>query len=670
MRINKIKTVFLKEVLDTLRDRRTLLIMIVIPVLLYPGLMIFLNELVTAQQAKMERKTIKIGLVNVAQNSPLVAMLEREKGIEVVFTSKAEKVNQGDLHFVLQLPPDADKLLAQNKTAEVELFYDRSNDDATTNLGRIRKVLDGFQQEILDTRLKEKSLTGEYIRPIDIKEVNVASQKKMGGFLIGRLLPMLMVFMVLIGSMYPAIDMTAGEKERGTLETILTSPATKTEIVIGKFLTVALIALITGLLNLGSMMATFTYGILRGLADVVQIQIPISTLFIMIACLVPLALFFAGCMMAADSFARSYKEAQTMVMPFYLVATMPAMVSTIPGLRLEGFWLTMPIANVTLLFKELMLGVVNIDHILIVFFVSAFLASIGIFFAVQLFGREEVLFGETSAFGLSLKRSNIAGKPMPDRAEVVFFTLLSMAMLVYVGIPLQQNNLVSGLILTELLIFLLLPLAFAYYLKLDLKRTFRLKAPSGITALSALVMSVGLALTISGISYVQNWIFPVPKELADYFDKVLKTLYGRSFLSAFALIAILPALCEEMTFRGMVFSGLQYRTRAIHAIVITAFLFAVFHLSLHRFTGVFLIGLAATYVVWISNSIFTGMLMHMICNGYVTFVVMHPGYDWTGILSGKPSLLWTGVGFVLLVGSFVISRKTTEIRRDGALLKV
>ncbi len=244
-------------------------------------------------------------------------------------------------------------------------------------------------------------------------------------------------------------------------------------------------------------------------------------------------------------------------------------------------------------------------------------------------------------------------------------------MLVYVGIPLQQNNIISGLILTELLIFLLLPLAFAYYVKVDFKQTFRLNAPSVIAALSTLAMSVGIALTISGISFVQDWIFPVPKELADYFDKVFKTIYGRSFISAFALIAILPAVCEEVTFRGMIFSGLQHRTRAINAIVITALLFAVFHLSLHRFTGVFLIGLAATYVVWISNSIFTGMLMHMICNGYVTFVVTHPAYDWTGILNSKPSFLWTAVGLALIIASFfVISKKSTKAQSDEALLKV
>jgi sodium transport system permease protein len=660
MRIKKIKTVFLKEVLDTLRDRRTLLIMIVIPVLLYPGLMIFMNELVTTQQAKMEQKTINVGLKNVPDDSPLVALFKKESAISIHYTDKSQDVISGALQFLIEVPHNADEILKQNKTVNIRLFFDRSNDEAIANLARVRKVIDKYQQDILDRRLKQKSLSGEYIRPVEVEEVNLATKRKMGGFIIGRLLPMLMVFMVLIGSMYPAIDMTAGEKERGTLETILTSPATKTEIVIGKFITVTVIAMITGLLNMGSMMATFTFGILRGLTDIVQIQIPVSTLFIMIGCLIPLALFFAGCMMASASFARSYKEAQTMVMPFYLVATLPAMVSTIPGLQLEGFWLTLPIANVTLLFKELMLGVVDINHILIVFFVAVFYASVAIFLAVQLFGREEVLFGETSAFGLAIKRANIVSKELPDRAEAFFFVLLSMALLLYVAIPLQTRDVVSGLIITELLIFLGFPLLFASYLKLDLRKTFRLNAPSANALSSTILMAIGFGLTLSTLVALQNWLFPVPKEVVDYMDKIVKTLYDRGFGEAFLLLAVLPAVCEEVSFRGMVLSGMLHRSTPLRAILITAFFFAVFHLSMHRFPGVFLIGLGATYLVFKFNSIFTGMILHACVNGYSAFVVMHPAYDWTGILQNKASF-WSVAGVALIAASIWISQRRTRL---------
>ena len=383
----------------------------------------------------------------------------------------------------MELPVNLRETLQERGTALVKLHYDRANEDATTNLDRVRKIIDVFNADLLADRLKEKSLSMEYVQPIEVKEVNVASSQKMGGFVVGRFLPMLMVIMVLAGSIYPAIDMTAGEKERGTLETILTSPATRAEIVLGKFLTVTLIAILTGLLNMASMTATFAFGIFRQASSALQIKFPPEYLIVMILCLIPLAVFFAGMMMAIASFARSFKEAQNLITPVYLVATLPAMISIIPGIQLEGFWLTMPVANVTLLFKELMLGVFDVNHILIVLFCVVFFAAVALFLAMKLFGREEVLFGEVSSFGLSFKRANILPKPVPELSESLFFGMIAMILLLYAAIPAQAKNLTWGLVFTEVGIFLAFPLAYAHYLKLDIVSTFRFRAP-GLTVLA------------------------------------------------------------------------------------------------------------------------------------------------------------------------------------------
>ena len=320
MRLNKIGIIFRKEALDTLRDRRTLFTMIIIPLLLYPGLMLFINSLAASQQVKMEQKTIRIVMVNIPNDSSLSKMLRAEKRIEIVTSAQAGRdVREGRVDFVLQGPQDFENLIRGRKTAKIQLFYDRSNDDAMTNLDRIKMMVDRYEKELLTERLQEKQLSNDFIEPVTVEEVNVATKRKMGGFVISRFLPMLMVFMVLVGALYPSIDMTAGEKERGTLETILTSPATKGEIVLGKFLTVSLIAMTTGLLNLGSMMATFTYGIFSGMSEAIQIKIPIGYVLVMFLCMIPLAVFFSGVMMAIASFARSFKEAQTFVSPFYLI---------------------------------------------------------------------------------------------------------------------------------------------------------------------------------------------------------------------------------------------------------------------------------------------------------------------------------------------------------------
>lgn len=663
MRLKTIRTIFFKEILDTLRDRRTLLFMIVIPVLLYPAIMIFLTELATSQQAKMEERTVKIGLIHVPENSNLRALLKGEKKIEIVESTDAvQAVKRGDLDYVLELPSNADEIIRSNGTAKILLHYDRSNDNATINLERVTTLVDQYGNDILKGRLKAKDLSEEYFNPVKLEEVNEASKQKMGGFVIGRFLPMLMVIMVLAGALYPAIDMTAGEKERGTLETILTSPTTRTEIVVAKFMTVMLIALLTGLLNMGSMIGTFAFGIFKGASAELQINIPLRYVLIMIACLIPLAVFFAGMMMTLASFARSFREAQNLLTPIYLLGSMPAMVSTIPGIELEGFWLTLPIANITLLFKELMLGTLNAGHILVVLFTISFLACIAVFMAIKLFGREEVLFGEVSAFGLSFKRANITAKSLPTPPESLFFTMLALALLLYVGAPLQMKDVTSGVILTELLIFLSFPIAYAVYLKLDLRETFRLRAPSPLYLLGAVLFFAGIQCIAPALVFWQSQVFPIPKDLLDSMGKLEELLSKQSFAQTFLFLALLPAVCEETSFRGVIFSGLFSKSKPWKAILLTSFFFGIFHLSLHRFLPVFLIGIVATYLVWKSGSIFTGMLLHLLVNGWAAVLIHYPSLDFTGMLAGKPPVFMVSTGVAVSALAFWLTSYTDKHR--------
>jgi sodium transport system permease protein len=638
MRFSKVKEVFRKEILDTLRDRRTILMMIVVPVLLYPGLLIVITELTAAQQAKMEMRTIQVALVGVPDDSSLISKLRKAERIEIVQSKDPTKaVHEGKVHFVIEMPPETPEILQNKGTVKIKLKYDQSNDDSMVNAERVREILDNYGKEVLRERLEERKITEQYVNPIDIAEVNVASKQKMGGFIIGRFLPMMMVIMVLMGALYPSIDMTAGEKERGTLETILTSPATRTEIITGKFFTVTLIALITGLLNLGSMAATFVFGVLKQVSSMIQFNIPPEYLLIMLTCLIPLAVFFSGLMMAVSSFARSFKDAQNILTPVYIVASVPALISTIPGIQLEGFWITVPIANVVLLYKELMLGVFLIEHIVGVFFCTAFFAGVSLFVAVKLFGREEVLFGEASSLGLSFRRANFLPRAVPDPSEALFFVMIAMILLLYVGIPLQSSNLALGLALTELLFFFALPVGLAYYLKLDLRTTFSLRAPSAISILSAILFVIGILLASNTLIYYQNQFFPMPQKALEALEKLMRATREYPFPVVLLLVAILPAICEELSFRGFVLAGLLKRTKPLAAMIATAAFFAAFHLSLYRFVPTFLIGLAASFLVWRSRSIFAGMLLHFLNNGSVAFLNNYPQYDLVGLERLQPS---------------------------------
>ncbi len=640
MRLRKVKEIFRKEILDTLRDRRTILMMIVIPVLLYPALLILITEMTAAQQAKLEQRTVKIALKGVPDNSPLIERLRKTERVTLVESRDPLKdVQEGNVLFVIDMPPGSEQKILENGTAEIRLRYDRSNDDATINADRIRKVIEDYGKEILDQRLRAKQLNKEYVQPVQIEEVNVASQQKMGGFIIGRFLPMMLVVMVLMGALYPAIDMTAGEKERGTLETILTSPATRTEIIAGKFLTVTLIALVTGLLNIGSMAGTFIFGVFKQVSESLQFNIPVHYILIMILCLIPLAVFFSGMMIAVSCFARSFKDASSLLTPVYIVASVPAFISTVPGIQLEGFWLTVPIANVVLLYKELMIGVFRVDHIIAVFLCTAFFAGAALFAAVKLFGREEVLFGEASSLGLSFRRSNFPAREVPEPSESMFYAMLAMICLIYIGIPLQGQNLPLGLAVTELGFFMALPLGLAYYLKLNLKTTFSLRAPTPSSLIAALLFALAVLLAAGTILYLQNQFLPMPQKALEALEKMMKATKEYPLPLVLLFVAVMPAICEELAFRGLIFSGLISRYKPFAAMAATAAFFAAFHLSLYRFLPTFLIGLAACYLVWRSRSIVAGMILHLLNNATITILSNYPQLDTFGLSQMKPSLV-------------------------------
>jgi sodium transport system permease protein len=306
-----------------------------------------------------------------------------------------------------------------------------------------------------------------------------------------------------------------------------------------------------------------------------------------------------------------------------------------------------------------MIGTFDMNHILIVFFSITFLASVALALAINLFGREEVLFGEVSSFGLTFKRSNIRPKTLPEKPESLFFAVVALIFFLYVCVPLQSWDLVFGLLFTQVVGFFLLPVGFAYYLKLDLSETFRLRMPALQFVVIVLVFFLGIQLTISTILYVQNQIFPMPKGLLESLEKLTKLAQSYPFPLVLLVVAGLPAICEELTFRGLILSGLLNRSSRWNAVILTAALFAIFHVSLHRFLPAFLIGLAAGFLVIYSRSLLPAMLLHFLHNGWIAAAGYYPSWDVLHLLEPKPSLTTFLIGAVLIaLGSYWLKRPT------------
>jgi sodium transport system permease protein len=244
--------------------------------------------------------------------------------------------------------------------------------------------------------------------------------------------------------------------------------------------------------------------------------------------------------------------------------------------------------------------------------------------------------------------------------------MISMVLVLYAAIPAQAKNLAWGLVFTELGIFLFLPLAFAAYLKLDFRETFRLRAPSPRYILAAILMFIGGEFCAATLVAVQNAIFPLPQQLLDAMEKLLRATQNQPLWIILLVSAVLPAVCEEISFRGIVLSGFLTRLRPAAALALTGVVFAVFHLSLYRFVPIFLLGWAIAYLTWKSGSIFTGMILHLLNNAGAGVLLNYPELDRFGLLQMDASFRNLGIGLVIVALALYVSGFRPRIRRDTA----
>jgi sodium transport system permease protein len=248
-------------------------------------------------------------------------------------------------------------------------------------------------------RLAAKSVPESILKPFQVKQENVAPPEKVSGAIFGGIIGYMVILLCLQGGMYPAIDLTAGEKERGTMETILSSPISRMHLVLGKFFLVLTAALATAALSVLSMGISFNVlskytskpGAQSEAADLV-LHLGLKTVLSVFLMALPLAVLFSAALMTVALFAKSYKEAQSYIAPMMFIVIIPAVASMLPGVELSPKLSLIPILSTSLLCKELVAGTYHWNYIAIIFLSACVYASVALFLAIKMFQRESVLF--------------------------------------------------------------------------------------------------------------------------------------------------------------------------------------------------------------------------------------------------------------------------------------
>ncbi len=618
MSARKILAVFRKEVLDSLRDRRTLMVMVLLPIVLYPAMFIFMTQLTSAGIARLQQERSRVSAGG--QVPPVLDSLLRGD-TSLVFCPSPEPAADlatRDISAWMEWRRGADSAV---------IYYDGAKEKSRLALSRLRDVAENYRSTLLKERLARAGVDSAVLEPFGLREENTAPPSRMGGMVLGVLLPILLIVCMMMGAMYPAMDLTAGEKERGTMETILAAPVDKRELFLGKFLTVAAIAVITGALNLFSMMMTFSAGLVQLGAATGRMEFSIgpASLALVFLSLLPLALFVSAVLLSASLFARSFKDAQNLVTPVYLPLVLLTQVAVMPGIQLNRLLALVPVANVTLLIKDVLLNEYSWDLVLMVFFVNSVLAFLAVMFSARLFGSEEVLLGSGKGWFFSFDRGRLAPvRVLPPAAALTAYAIV-MLLLFYAAGFLQIRFRHWGLAATEWGLILAPVLLACWYLRANVREALNLRGFRPMSLLGTLCLALGFIGVTVWVGLQQARLFPESVKMAEALRKYLDfSESGLGLGAALLVVAIGPAVCEEALFRGLLLSSLKGRVRPALAVLIVSLLFGLTHLSIFRLVPTFILGLYLTFIVYRTGSVYLSMLAHAINNGLAVALIYYP----------------------------------------------
>ncbi|MFO0911018.1 MAG: ABC transporter permease subunit/CPBP intramembrane protease [Isosphaeraceae bacterium] len=679
-----VSVIFRREVRDQLRDRRTLFMIFILPMFLYPIIMFGALQLSAAFEQK-PRTVVVVGAENLPAEPPLLnpegggfnpALFDppsdaqrlivrrveaRGEWLDAAYRERATRSGAADV--VLSIPSTLRDQIERKETLDIPVDYDSADERSQNTYYRLREVLARWQKSLVSRRLVQDKLPASYTEPIKVKPIDVATPVETGNSVWARLFPFLLVMMSLTGAFYPAVDICAGEKERGTMETLLISPASRAEIVVGKFLTVFVASVMTALLNLVCMAITgvglarqvmssgspatsaaASAGAAASRRAISAIAVPsVETGIWILLLLIPLAAFFSALCLALAVLAKSMKEGQYYMTPLYLVCLPLMFLSLAPGIELNLFYSLLPVTGVALLLKSLILGdyVTAGQYFLPVLVPTCVYGALALRWAIDQFQREDVLFREAERFDLKVWLIHLVRDrgPLPTGGQALFCFALMLTSawfltqyLANLGLATSTRAMAAG----QIGFILIPPVVLALLLTSSPGQTLRLRWPAPRYVALAVGLAVALNPLVNELGRLVESLFPMSKELQEALGQILGS--KQDLLTSLVLFALLPAICEELAFRGFILSGLQHAYKTRTAILLSALLFGIMHVLLSLFQQLFnatLLGIVIGLLAVRSGSIVPGMIFHLLNNG--TAVVMG---RWLATPGGKQTAAW------------------------------
>lgn len=723
MTARNVRLIFAREVRDQLRDRRTMFMIVVLPILLYPllGMSFFqVSQFVRGQATRV----LVIGARDLPTEPPLLDNRRfhlrwfsdpaAARLLELHFSTReltpggpppadaehqdtlteaeaARLIRDSAYHVVVLFPEDFGSQLEAYRqslrdrpapgaepaqaAAPVQVprpivFHNSAREESQIAYVRVSEVLDRWISDIGRTNLLASGVDPSAATPVDVDQRDVADKGHKDAAVWSKVLPFVVLLWALTGAFYPAVDLCAGEKERGTMETLLCSPAERTEIVFGKLLTIMLFSIMTVVLNVISVGIT-GYFVLRELPEVSWP--PLLTPVWLILVLIPVSALFSAVCLALAAFARSSKEGQYYLMPVLMIAMPLVMLPLAPGVELTLGNSLIPITGLVLLLQVLLEG--DYAHALpyvapvTLITLGGCLASIR--WAVDQFNSEKVLFRESERLDLGLWLRQVLRQRdvTPSAAMGIFCGVLILLIQFFLSLNLRLpakgtfNDFIVLALGTQLVVILTPTLLMTIMLTRSAVQTLQLRWPAWRTLAAALALVVTLHPLFNYLKILVLRLYPLDDEIVAQMDRLLAQ--PPSLWQALLVVACAPAICEELAFRGFILSGLRHLGHKWQAIAIASFFFAITHAILQQSLVAFVLGLLLGYLAVQTGSIVPSIAFHMAHNSLVLitaqltpqFVEEHPAAGWIVSHAADGTMLYHGpivVAGVLVAASILV----------------
>ena len=712
----------LKELREILRDRRTIITLVLMPVLVYPLLSLIMQRFLLnspslrpATEQAAEPKFI-FGFDDRPQSQlfdryyRLALQLEhesrqhRESGSNKN-SGEAETESELNNHTFPDItirelategvPPALEELVAENQIdlgirvkqpssfaetpgieagVEFELIYLNGSIISERALSDLQQRLQTVNQIEMQRRLERARIPAE---PLVLQHAKAIEAKRDEPLSITTLIPLILTLMTITGAVYPAIDLTAGERERGTMETLIATPVPRMGILLGKFVAVLSVALLTALVNMIGM--TITIWAFR-LDKLLFGDQGISFLVILeIMGLVALfAGFFSSVLLAITSFARSFKEAQAYLIPVMLISLTPGLLSLMPDLKLEGPLVVLPLINIVLLARDILQGESSLPVALITITSTFIYGFVALTFAARIFGTDAILFGNQNGWRSFFQTPRVQQSASSLPGAFFCLALLFPANFVWLGLISRLDSPQIKLLVMSIgtvLMFAAFPLAYAAWKRVRFNSGLGLRAGRSISYPAAILLGCSLGVLLiqiySSFDMISEFFVSSPKhaeqkkqlvQTAEQTVAAWKTIPTPLLLVA---LSVVPAFCEELFFRGLFFRSLLKATSVVNAVIISGVMFGLFHilsgnlLALERFFPTALMGMVLAIVCYKSQSVIPSMILHTLHNLIlVSTALFHEWFiqhDWmTPEQTSLPFLLVVAAVLLSVVGFLML----------------